>query len=32
LPAAIIDARGHAKTVQFDFVQPLRPDGGFSTG
>jgi hypothetical protein len=25
LHAAVVDARGHAKSVEFDFVQPLRP-------
>jgi hypothetical protein len=25
LRMAVVDARGHAKAVQFDFMQPLRP-------
>ena len=33
LHAAIVDARGHAKAVQFYFVDPLRPRGrDLSTG
>jgi len=27
LHSAVIDARGHAKAVEFDFMQPLRPRG-----
>ena len=29
---AVVDARSHAKAVKFNFVDPLRPDGGLSTG
>jgi hypothetical protein len=28
----MVDARRHAKAVEFYFMQPLSPDGGFSTG
>jgi hypothetical protein len=28
----MIDARGHAKAIQFYFMQPLRPRRGVSTG
>jgi hypothetical protein len=31
LHASIVDAGGHAKAVELYFMQPLRPDGGFST-
>jgi hypothetical protein len=27
LNAAVVDARGHAKAVEFDFVDPLRTGG-----
>jgi|ERR1700722_17926479 hypothetical protein len=32
LHPATVDAGGHPKAVQFYLMQPLRPDGGFSTG
>ena len=32
LHTAVVDARGHAKAVEFDLVHPLRACGGFWTG
>jgi hypothetical protein len=32
LHAAVVDAHGHAKTAQFDFVHPLTPRGRFLSG